>query len=170
MTPRISAPHQNDLPVALSTVSSVQAAIRRADTKATALAGLEFSVLSIALGAADHLGQVWTSGPGHRAWAVAVVIGLLAGVGATMGLLGAALWPRLHDDDPQNRFAFPALAARTAPPDPSPEQARDDAWRLAMRLSRTAARKYHLIRMAVWPAAMSVAAIGGWLYLAACAQ
>jgi len=162
-------PPDDDLNVALSAVEAVQAAIRRADTKAVALAGLQCSIMGVALGATDRLGSAWAD-PGTRAWTVVLVIGLLAGAGTATGLLGAALWPRLHDDDAQNRFAFPALAARAAPPDRAPGLERDDAWRLAMRLSGTAVRKYRLIRAALWPAAMCAASIIGWLYLAACAQ
>jgi hypothetical protein len=160
----------DDLAVALNTVDSVQVAIRRADTKASALAGFQLTVLTIALGSAEHLGRVWDSGAGHRFAAGILTVCLLGGLSASLALSGAVLWPRLSLEHDQNRFAFPALAARLAPPTAEPTAARDDAWRLAMQLSRTATRKYRTIRAVLWSMSASTASVLAWLFLAASAQ
>lgn len=163
------APADRDLAHALSAVDAVQVAIRRADTKAAALVGFQLSVVTITLGAADTLGRVWGT-PGLRAAAVLMSAMLLGGLASSFGLLGSVLWPRLDAGETGNRFAFPALAALAEPPAAGTGTARDDAWRLAIRLSRTATRKYHLIRAAMGTMAVSTVGIVGWLCLATITQ
>jgi len=157
-----------DLAHALRAVDAVQVAIRRADTKAAALVGFQLSVVTITLGAAGALRDVW-SVPDLRPAALLAAVLLLGGITASLGLLGSVLWPRL-DDGGGNRFAFPSLATLTEPPQTHDGAARDDAWRLAIRLSRTATRKYQLIRAAMGAMAASTAGIAGWLCLTTIAQ
>lgn len=165
----IPTPADRDLAHAFSAVDAVQVAIRRADTKAAALVGFQLSVVTVALGAADTLGRVWTA-PNLRAGALLVALLLVGGLSSSFGLLGSVLWPRLDGGRDVNRFAFPSLAALSEPPEVRAGTARDDAWRLAIRLSRTATRKYQLIRAAMAAMAASTVGIVGWLCLATISQ
>ena len=158
-----------ELAQALSAVDTVQVAIRRADTKAAALVGFQLSVVTVALGSADTLSRVWAV-PELRAGALPAAVLLVGGLSLSFGLLGSVLWPRLDSGETGNRFAFPCLAALAEPPEAQGGPARDDAWRLAIRLSRTANRKYQLIRAAMGAMAASTAGIVGWLCVATIAQ
>jgi hypothetical protein len=159
---------EQELAIALAALERVQLAIRRADTKAAGLVGFQLSVLTIALGRAESASRVWHSGAADRPAAILLAALLVAGLGGSLSLLGAVIWPRLSGEG--NLFAFPALAARSAPPRAHHRESSDDAWRLAMRLSRTARRKYELIRWAMWSMAGSTTAIVGWLCLIGASQ
>ena len=170
MGPHTTTEHDRDLHVAIGALEAVQHSIRRADTKAAALVGFQLSVITIALGRIDIPARAWGAGTGHRIAAIVLAVALVGGLAASLGLLGAVLWPRWDLTDADNRFAFPALAARSALPDEAPGAARAEAWRLTIRLSRTAKRKYELIRPAICAMAGSSAAIVGWLCLGASSQ
>jgi hypothetical protein len=157
-----------DLVVALNTVEAVQSAIRRADHKAAALIGFQLTVLTIALGVAEGSGPVWAAVT-SQTLAAMVAAALIGGLAASLALLGVAMWPRLTDDQ-VNRFAFPALALMTAPPEHDQSCAHDEAWRLAMHLSRIATRKYWAIRLALGAMALSTSSIVAWLCLTIVSQ
>ncbi|MEU4215503.1 Pycsar system effector family protein [Actinoplanes sp. NPDC026623] len=161
---------EQELAIALTALERVQIAIRRADTKAAGLVGFQLSVLTIALGRAGDASRVWHSSPADRPAAILLAVLLVAGLGGSLSLLGAVIWPRLSGEGTGNLFAFPALATRDAPPRAHYRESSDDAWRLAMRLSRTARRKYELIRWAMWSMAGSTTAIVGWLCLIGASQ
>jgi hypothetical protein len=154
-----------ELRAALAAVEGVQNAIRRADAKAAALAGFELSVVALAF---QPIGPLTGDIPHGTPWvwtANAATASLIAGVVVSLALLGGAIWPRL-DADRTNRFAFPALAAGARPADCAPGVLSDDAWALAMQLSRTARRKFQLIRGALWTMTASLLGIVGWLCIA----
>ena len=90
----------------------------------------------------------------------------MAGLAASFSFLGAVLWPRTATSAADSRFAFPALAARQDLPDNEPPRLREDAWSLAIALSRTADRKYRMIRFAMGAMSASTVSIVAWLCLA----
>lgn len=159
---------QQELTIALEALERVQVSIRRADTKAAGLVGCQLSVLTIALGATDPAGRVWSANPASSAAAIVLAVLLVGGLACSLAVLGAVIWPRLSGEHGGNLFAFPALADLTEPPRAPALRAADDAWHLAMALSGTAKRKYELVRLAMGLMAVSTTSIVGWLCLAGC--
>jgi hypothetical protein len=166
----LPASPERELAIALDALERVQVAIRRADTKAAGLVGCQLSVLTIALGATGPAGQIWAAGQASRAAAIVLAVLGVGGLACSLAVLGAAIWPRLSGEHVGNLFAFPALAALAEPPRAPVLRAPDDAWLLAMALSRTARRKYELVRLAMVAMAVSTTSIVGWLCLVGCSQ
>ena len=153
-----------NLALALNALESVQTVIRRADAKATLIAGSQISLTIGAIDSLDSASPVWTSsGAPHIAGLFFAAL-FLTSLAASAVLLGAAVWPRL--DQHESRFGFPSLAIRTEPPPSTGEDPGEDAWRLTVRLSGTARRKYQLIRWALPASGGTFFGIAGWLCLA----
>lgn len=143
-----------DLRSALYTITSLQATIRHADSKARIMLGLLGSTVVVVLQEAPTLRRCDTV-PLLAGAAVVAVIWLAALVVGGWHLL-AAMSPRLSSAGRANRFAFPA----TRPATTGVREQRDEAWDLVSALAGIAVDKHSRVRRARRAVACAMFAAG----------
>ncbi|GAA2636782.1 Pycsar system effector family protein [Paractinoplanes durhamensis] len=149
---------QQDLTVALHTITETNQSIRFADTKAGALAGIQ--ALMITVLAARH-------DPGRGTAIQILHAACLLGILISAVLLASSQAPRVfeHKSRP-NRVSFPALIRMhddqlfQVPP---LKCRHEDAWRQAASLAKIAVTKYRWLTRAATSTVLTLMAVLTWL-------
>lgn len=149
---------QHDTSLALHTITETNQAIRFADTKAGALAGVQALMITVLATRHDSAGGA----------TVQLIYGsCLLGVLVSALLLAVGQAPRLFEHGgPPNRVSFTALPWMHADQMlqvPPMERRHEDAWRQASCLARIALAKFRWLTRATTSTALTLAAVLAWL-------
>ena len=149
---------QQDLSLALHTITETSQSIRFADTKAGALAGIQ--ALMVTVLAARH-------GAGHGLAVQLLHTACLFGVLVSALLLAAGQMPRLFENsDHRSRVSFPALGRMRSDQlrrVPSLEHRHEEVWRQAASLARIAVTKFRWLTHAAAGTALTLTCVLVWL-------
>jgi hypothetical protein len=165
---RRRADRNEDVYVALTTMTSLQATIRFADAKVGALAAVASgTVLLLPEQAARSLAEAPFMAASQVY--VALLTVAVAGAAGSGWHLMLALMPAISGPPAENRFAFPAIASKASGLPPADlGRVRTEAWEHVAVLAGIAMRKHRRVRASVRWTAVEVVAValmylGGFL-------